>query len=157
MDYLNAIGNFLIDSSPEVLLGGVITALVVALTTAGLYRMTRGGSSKENPMVMAGMIVAANVVSMILAAGYVSGKHSSENGLLRTARFSAAVPDRAIMPYRGGRDSFPLISEDASLMERRRIGRSPRTWSQREGRGTESDEAKRTRDGQASDQTIPRA
>jgi hypothetical protein len=148
MDYLNAAGNFFIDSPPEVLIGGVFMALVVALATAALYRMVRRRSPEENPTVMAGMIVAANLVSMILAVGYVSHKYAAEEGLFRAAQVGPVGPRSAIMPYGGEQDPSPL--------EHRRAGRSSRAWSRWERPRTASEEANRTRDSQTSDHSIPR-
>jgi hypothetical protein len=111
--------------------------------------MMRRRSSEENPTVMAGMIVAANLVSMIFTAGYVSHKYAPEKGLLRTAPIGPAGPSSAIMPYGGEQDSSPF--------EHRRAGRSSRrAWSRWERPRTASEEANRTRDSQTSDHSIPR-
>lgn len=77
-DYVYAAGNVLIDLPPSVLVGGILAALVVALATATLYRFLRRKNSEENPTVMTGMILAANVLSMLVAAGYIGHKTSRE-------------------------------------------------------------------------------
>jgi hypothetical protein len=68
-EYLNLLGNAIIDRSPEELIGAVAIALTISLAMAGLYCIGRRKIT-ENLLPMIVLMIVANLVSMAVGAGH---------------------------------------------------------------------------------------
>jgi hypothetical protein len=68
-EYLNLLGNAIVDRSPEELIGAVAIALMISLAMAGLYCIGRR-KINENLMPMIVLMIVANLLSMAVGAGY---------------------------------------------------------------------------------------
>ena len=70
-EYLNLLGNAIVDRSPDELIGAVAIALTISLAMAGLYCIGRRKITENLLPVMVLMIVA-NLLSMAVGAGTFS-------------------------------------------------------------------------------------
>ena len=61
---------FLSDLSPEALIGALLLALVIALTTAGTYRCLTG-RPPAGLLLLVCLVLVANLASILTAVGYV--------------------------------------------------------------------------------------
>jgi hypothetical protein len=68
-DYLNLLGNAIIDRSPEELIAAVAIALTISLAMVGLYCIGRR-KIPENLLPMIVLMIVANLVSMAVGAGH---------------------------------------------------------------------------------------
>jgi hypothetical protein len=68
-EYLNLLGNAIVDRSPEELIGAVAIALTISLAMAGIYCIGRRKIT-ENLMPMIVLMIVANLVSMAVGAGH---------------------------------------------------------------------------------------
>ncbi|WP_435009614.1 hypothetical protein P12x_000872 [Tundrisphaera lichenicola] len=75
--YLDSIVNFLLGRSAEELIVGVFLALTLAIATASLHNLIRG-RVKDNVMILTVVGLVANILVMILTAGYI--EMGSDNG-----------------------------------------------------------------------------
>jgi hypothetical protein len=68
-EYLNLLGNAIVDRSPEELIGAVAIALTISLAMAGIYCI---GQRKvtENLLPMIVLMIIANLLSMAVGAGH---------------------------------------------------------------------------------------
>jgi hypothetical protein len=73
-EYLNLLGNAIIDRSPEELIGAVAIALTISLAMAGLYCIGRRKIT-ENLLPMIVLMIVANLVSMAVGMGYFRVAH----------------------------------------------------------------------------------
>ena len=68
-EYLNLLGNAIVDRSPDELIGAVAIALTISLGMAGLYCIGRRKIT-ENLLPMIVLMIVANLLSMAVGAGY---------------------------------------------------------------------------------------
>jgi hypothetical protein len=73
-EYLNLLGNAIVDRSPEELIGAVGVALIISLAMAGLYFIGRRKIT-DNLLPMIVLMMVANLVSMAVGAGYFRLAH----------------------------------------------------------------------------------
>jgi hypothetical protein len=73
-EYLNRLGNAIVDRSPEELIGAVAVALTISLAMAGLYCIGRRKIT-ENLLPMIVLMIVANLVSMAVGMGYFRVAH----------------------------------------------------------------------------------
>jgi len=152
MDYLFAVGNLLLDLKAETLIGGILAALVVALATAALYRAVRRRCSEENPTVMASVILVGNVLSMIVAAGYVSHRQALEMPRMHS-RPGPAVPFQSLSHHRHEKDWSRFSQGGRWSREYQKTSRPPDSWTeQRRARESSPGEETRVPNRHASDQ-----
>ena len=69
-NYLDAIANFLMERNAEELIVGVFLALLLAISSAGLHSLVRD-RVKDGLMLLTVVGLVANVVAMVLTAGYL--------------------------------------------------------------------------------------
>ena len=69
-EYLQSLTDAVLDRTTEELLGAVMIALALALALAGLYALGRR-KLKDPIMLMTGLMLFANLASMVVAAAYV--------------------------------------------------------------------------------------
>lgn len=93
-DFLYAAGNGIVDLTPQVLIGAVLVALILALATATLYQALFKKVSRDNPTAMAWMILVANVLSMIVAVGYMRRQENQTRLSYVPASFDDFTRDR---------------------------------------------------------------
>ena len=74
IEYLNLMGNAIVDRSPDELIGAVAIALIIALAMAGLYSIGRRKIT-ENLMPMIVLMIIANLISMAIGVGYFQLAH----------------------------------------------------------------------------------
>jgi hypothetical protein len=89
---LESISNFVLERSAEELIVGVFLALVLAMASAGLHALARS-KVKDNVMLLTVIGLVANLVAMLLTAGYVRMNQD---------------------PGRGGRASTPMVARQRS-------------------------------------------
>jgi hypothetical protein len=68
-EYLNLLGNAIVDRSPDELIGAVAIALTISLGMAGLYCIGRRKIT-ENLLPIIALMIVANLLSMAVGAGY---------------------------------------------------------------------------------------
>jgi hypothetical protein len=70
-DYFQSLSDALIDRTIEELIGAVLMALALALALTGLYKLVRR-KVNDPGMPMIALMLCANVISMALAASYIT-------------------------------------------------------------------------------------
>src|SRR5690348_5663050 len=73
--FLRSTGNMILDRSPEGLIGALLIALVLALMVSGLYALLHRRVS-DNTVLLTCLVLAANVVGMTIAGGYIYSTRS---------------------------------------------------------------------------------
>ena len=89
-NFLDALTNVVVDRSADELIGAVLVALGLALAFAGLDFITRR-KARENRMPMIVLMIAANLASMALAAGYLVYHKKARGVSAHEANQTAAV------------------------------------------------------------------
>jgi hypothetical protein len=115
-DYLDSMGNVVVDRSADELIAAVVAALAVALAMAGVYWIGRRKTS-ENLMPFIVLMIVANLVSMALGAGYMlharrTGRHLPHDGF-------RAFPPRA---HHGNDPDAVLVQTFIRAADRNRDG-----------------------------------
>jgi hypothetical protein len=94
-DFFAALGNAVVDRSPDELIGAVIFAMTLSLVMAGLYYVGRR-QLRENMMPMIVLMLVANLVSVAVGAGYLTLVKKNVPGPLTGARHGRLVGSEAM-------------------------------------------------------------
>lgn len=70
MGFLNTVFDSMVDRTAEELIGAMLMALSLSLAATGFYTLIRK-RKEDRAMYMSGVVLVANLVAMVLAAGYV--------------------------------------------------------------------------------------
>lgn len=90
MDYLYAAGNLLLDVPTSTVIAAVFVAFAVALMTAKVSQWVGRREANGDATSMATVILLGNIVSMAVAAGYVSHlEHGTERSRRSMSLYSA--------------------------------------------------------------------
>jgi hypothetical protein len=81
-DFLDSLGNGIVDRSVDELIGAVIVALGVSLAFAGLDFVARR-KARDNRLAMIVVMIGANLASMAIAAGYLVHVRKTRSALAR--------------------------------------------------------------------------
>jgi hypothetical protein len=81
-EYLNLLGNTIVDRSPDELIGAVAIALTLSLAMAGLYCIGRRKIT-ENLLPMIVLMIVANLLSMAVGAGYFQFARKKKGYVMR--------------------------------------------------------------------------
>ncbi len=71
MEYLNSVGDAVVDRSLQELIGAIMVALALALAMAGLYALGRRKVS-DSAMLVTCLTIISSVASMALTGGYLA-------------------------------------------------------------------------------------
>jgi hypothetical protein len=94
-DFFAALGNAVLDRSPDEVIGAVIFALALSLVMAGLYYVGRR-NLRENLMPMIVLMLVANLVSIAVGAGYLTLVKKKTTGRMTGARYGNVVGSEAM-------------------------------------------------------------
>ncbi len=95
MEYLNSVGDAVVDRSLQELIGAIMVALALALATAGLYALGRRKVS-DSAMLVTCLTIVSSVASMALAAGYLTERERRQRQEIPGARSSGFRPRAAV-------------------------------------------------------------
>jgi hypothetical protein len=118
-DFLDALTNVIVDRSADELIGAVIVALGLALAFTGLDFISRR-NARESRMPMIVIMIAANLVSMAFAAGYVAylrksrGASASERNQMASLRLEPVLAESIFRAADKNVDG-QLSSEEAAV------------------------------------------
>jgi hypothetical protein len=118
-DFINALGNVIVDRTADELIGAVIVALGLSLAFAGLDFISRR-KARENRLPMIVVMIGANLASMAFAAGYLAyhrkarGTAASERNQVTSIRPETILAE-SILRAADKNDDGQLTSEEAAV------------------------------------------
>ncbi len=104
MNFLDSVGNAVLDRSPDELIAALFVAGVIALLLTGLFIFGRR-KVRSHATFAGGLILVASILSMVGAAGYVNSKTGISKDRRRSDRpnsIPVRQPGRAGAPWTSG-------------------------------------------------------